>query len=98
MADPQGHYHRTGNARNPIPVIADQTYTAPAGRVIVAVTPDPSWTGKAIAQSPESQASITADRTATGGDYVSGTAPFGGEYSSVSVTSGRVLVYEDNNP
>jgi hypothetical protein len=67
------------------------TFTAPPNTVIYHVVPDPSFTGRAIAEG--SGPSMTLTRTAAGGNVVNKLAPFYGRYKQVIVTSGFVDIY-----
>jgi hypothetical protein len=91
MSDQLSRYYLNGNTDNPIPVSAGGSLTAPAGKVILMIIPDASWTGKAIGVT--GSASITDDGTATGDDYANGVQVIAGRYTSVAVTAGRVLVH-----
>lgn len=73
---------------------ANSPYTPSANCVVYAVVPNPSWTGKAIAEK-STQFSMTADKTQAGSAITTPImVPFYGRYTSVTVSSGSCIVYE----
>jgi hypothetical protein len=91
-----GNYHRTGNTANPKVVVPGDngTYEAPENRVIVMIVPDPTWSGSATTHAHyATELNFTSDGTTSGSAISNVMVPIAGKYQSVTVTSGRAIVY-----
>ena len=82
-----------GGSIGAIPVSATLAYTVPAGFVIYAIIPQPSWTGKAIGLATKGYSHMTADRTATGAAVEARTSAIHGAFTSITTTDGVADVY-----
>lgn len=66
-------------------------FTVPSGTAIYAISPNPSWDGKAVAA--EGWSHLTSDRTSAGAVVPGILSEVAGCYTSITVTSGSCFVY-----